>query len=107
MAKSDETTFHGWKITHEESATGKPRIRLSKPGRSDVWIDRRAGTEPDVALQRITVMALELDVAASNPDDRGLWQKRLETATRERDRARAERVALAAVRSQFGDEEGV
>lgn len=98
-----EKTYHGWTITHEESATGKPRIRFSKQDRRDVWIDRRAGTDPDVALQRIKVDALAQDVAASSPDDRSLWEERLAKATRERDRARAERVALAAVRQQFGE----
>lgn len=102
---ANEKTFHGWTIEHGENTTGKPRITLTKPGRATIWIDRRVGTEPDVALQRIKVTALEQDVAASSPDDRDLWQKRVQEATRERDRARAERVAAAAVAQQFAGEE--
>lgn len=94
---STSGTHHGWTITHETSPAGKPRIRFSKPGRRDVWIDRRTGTAPDVALQRIKVDALQQDVAASPPDDRDSWQRRLEQAIREREQARAERVARAAV----------
>lgn len=94
-------TFHGWKVEHSENATGKPRITLTKPDRVTLWIDRRVGVDAEVALQRVKVDALQQDLAASSPDDRDIWQKRLDTAIQERDMARAQRVAQAAVAQQF------
>jgi hypothetical protein len=93
--------FHGWTVEHGKSATGKPRITLSKPNRSTIWIDRRVGTDPEVALERIKVSALEQEVAASSPDDKTLWQKRLVEAIDDRDQARAYRTAMAGIRAQF------
>jgi hypothetical protein len=99
---AEDSTFHGWTISHGKSATGKPRVTFTKPGRATVYVDRRVGTDAAVALQRGKVTIMEQEVAEATPDDRSLWQGRLDKAIEERDRAREERVAAAAIAAKYG-----
>lgn len=111
---SETTTFHGWKIAVAEGGddffpqhAGRPIVSFTKAGRDRIDIVSRAGADTDVAIQRGKVDALTKDVAASSPDDRALWEKRLAQATRERDEAEALRslaAGMAFAREQAREE---
>lgn len=89
-------SFHGWSIHYSEDNEGHPEVEMRKSGFVTMGERGEHGIDPDIMLQRLKPRILQQEVDAASPDDRSLWQQRLDVAIAERDDARELRVMQTA-----------